>query len=58
MGWEVKDADAGTDVARVSAKLMGDGYDLFKPSPVPINESTGGPFPGYPDRAEKAGDLT
>jgi hypothetical protein len=45
-------------VAKVSAKLRGDGYDLLKPSPVPVTESTGGPFPGYPDLAEKADDLT
>jgi hypothetical protein len=58
MGWEIRDAEAGTDVATVSAKLLGEGYGLYKPSPVPITESNGGPFPGHPDLAEKADDLT
>ncbi|HEU4866125.1 MAG TPA: hypothetical protein VFV09_00215 [Actinomycetota bacterium] len=58
MGWEVRDAGAGTEVAKVSAKLKGEGYGLFKPSPVPITERTGGPFPGVPDRAEEADDLS
>lgn len=55
MGW---DAEAGTEVATVSAKLIAAGYGLYKPSPVPINESTGGPYPGFPDLAEEARDLT
>jgi hypothetical protein len=58
MGWEIRDAEAGTEVAKVSAKLLGEGYGLYKPSPVPITESNGGPFPGHPDLAEKADDLT
>lgn len=58
MSWEVKDAGAGTDVGRVSAKLIAEGYGLYKPSPVPVADSTGGPYPGYPDLAEKADDLT
>lgn len=58
MEWEIRDAEAGTHVAKVSKKLMGEGYGLYKPSPVPINENTGGPYPGVPDLAEKADDLT
>jgi hypothetical protein len=56
--WEVKDAEAGTDVAKVSAKLIAEGYGLTKPSPVPIDESTAGPFPGLPDLAQTADDLS
>jgi hypothetical protein len=56
--WEVKDSEAGTDVGKVSGKLRGEGYDLYKPGPVPIGESTAGPFPGLPALAEKADDLS
>ena len=58
MSWKVKDPGAGTEVSKVSAKLRGEGYDLYKPGPVPIDESTAGPFPGLPDLAEKADDLS
>lgn len=56
--WEVVDAEAGTDVGKVATKLRNQGYDLLKPDPVPIGESTAGPFPGLPGLAEKADDLT
>lgn len=57
MSWNMKDPEAGTDVADVSGKRRGEGYDLYKPGPVPIGESPAGPFPGLPDLANKADDL-
>jgi hypothetical protein len=58
MPWEVRDAEAGTEVAKVSARLIGEGYGLYRPSPVPVTERTGGPFPDHTDRSEKADDLS
>lgn len=55
--WQVKDAGAGTTVGQVSRKLAGEGYGLYKPGPVPVDQRTGGPFPGPPALAEKATDL-
>lgn len=43
--------EAGVDPAEVIASLKGM-YSLAKPSPVPFDQSTAGPFPGAPDRAE------
>jgi hypothetical protein len=38
-----------TAVAAARTRLVGMGYDLGEPGPVPITESTAGPFPYEPD---------
>lgn len=55
--WQVMDGEAGTDVGEAARRLAARGYDLMKPGPVGIGESTAGPFPGAPPPAEKADDL-
>lgn len=40
------------DPERAIRALKRQGYDLNKPSPVPIDEESAGPFPGVPDLAE------
>jgi hypothetical protein len=40
------------DPERAIRALKRQGYDLYPPSPVPIDEEAAGPFPGVPDVAE------
>ena len=56
--WQVTDTEAGTNVAEVARRLSAGGYDLVKPGPVGVGESTAGPFPGAPSLAAKADDLS
>ena len=43
--------EPGVDPAEVMASLKGM-YSLCKPSPVPVDQRTAGPFPGRPEPAE------
>jgi hypothetical protein len=51
--WKVVSWWRGTaDPERAIRALKRRGYDLNKPSPVPIDEESAGPFPGVPDLAD------
>jgi hypothetical protein len=51
--WKVVNSWSGTaDPKRAIRALKRQGYDLYQPSPVPIDEETVGPFPGVPDLAK------
>lgn len=41
-----------TELSAAIRLLKRHGYDLHRPSPVPIDKQTAGPYPGSPDRAE------
>jgi len=47
----VKEWNAGKDEVGLIAFLTGGGYDLYPPSPIPVNGLSAGPFEGSPGNA-------
>lgn len=46
---------AGTTHGQAQAWLVGHGYDLGDPSPVAVDKSVAGPYPGLPELYRKGG---
>jgi hypothetical protein len=50
--WEIDEAWLpSADVSALFEHLTARGYDLYPPTPIPVDATSAGPFPGYPKLA-------